>query len=143
MRHIIFAVVWAAALAPAAPAIAAPPLHALLERLASAGNGEAAYHLGMLAHTGIGMPRDVKKAFAWFTKAAAAGDPLGAYKVGCFYAGQGEGVVADDPDMMLERTLPIKAASPKPFPGSGRRRRKASRWACLPSQPSRRGQRLH
>jgi TPR repeat protein len=105
MRQLIFAVTVTAALALGTPAIGASPLPARLAELASSGNAEAAYHLGMLAHTGTGMPRDAKKAFAWFTKAAALGDPLGAYKVGCFYAGQGEGLVAEDPEKALEYKL--------------------------------------
>lgn len=67
-----------------------------LERLAAQGNGEATYHLGMMYHTGSGVPEDHSKAFAAFQKAAALGDPLAAYKVGCYFAGQGEGVVEDD-----------------------------------------------
>ncbi|WP_375421807.1 tetratricopeptide repeat protein [uncultured Sphingomonas sp.] len=104
MRYLTLAVAVTATSAIGAPVVAGPPLHAQLESLARMGNAEAAYHLGMLAHTGTGGPRDAKKAFAWFTKAAAAGDPLGAYKVGCFYAGQGEGVV----DVAPERALKYK-----------------------------------
>lgn len=90
----------------AGPATAAQPtLSARLTSLAETGHAEAAYHLGMLSQTGTGVPRDPKRAFAWFTKAADAGDPLGAYKVGCFYAGQGAGVVADDPDKALRYKL--------------------------------------
>ena len=68
-----------------------------LEALALQGNPEALYHLGMIHHVGLeGVARDPRRAFDYFRRAAEAGDPLGAYKVGCFYAGQGDGVVAAD-----------------------------------------------
>ena len=64
--------------------------------LANKGDAEAQYHVGMMYNTGIGTQRDSKQAFEWFQKAAASNDPLGAYKLGCYYDGQGAGVVASD-----------------------------------------------
>ncbi len=74
-----------------------------LEKLAEAGDAEALYHLGMFHHMGVGMPRDQQKALAYFRRAAAAGDPLAAYKLGCFYAGQDEVLPID-----MERALANK-----------------------------------
>ncbi len=77
-----------------------------LEVLAADGEAEAAYHLGMIYHLGLeGVERDLRRAFDYFTIAAEGGDPLGAYKVGCFYAGQGEGVVEDDAELALRYKL--------------------------------------
>ena len=73
-------------------------LIASLEKLATANNAEAVYHLGMAYQTGSGVAEDHAKALAAFRRAAALGDPLGAYKLGCYYAGQGEGLVAPDED---------------------------------------------
>jgi TPR repeat protein len=66
-----------------------------LEALANAGNAEARYHLGMLYNNGIGVAQDNRRALALFREAAAAGDPLAAYKVGCYHAGQ-FGILAPD-----------------------------------------------
>ena len=91
------------------PASAAAPtsdgLVNSLERLAAEKNAEAIYHLGMMYHTGSGLPMDHAKAFAAFQRAAALGDPLAAYKLGCYYDGQGEGVVEDDADKALTYKL--------------------------------------
>ena len=64
--------------------------------LANKGNAEAQYHVGMMHNNGIGTPQDPKQAFEWFQKATAGNDPLGAYKLGCYYAGQFPGVVPTD-----------------------------------------------
>jgi TPR repeat protein len=86
-----------AAVALAAPAAAQPAdLPARLEALAARGHAEAAYHLGMLYNNGIGVTRDNRRAFALFRTAAAGGDPLAAYKVGCYFADQFPGVVPPD-----------------------------------------------
>ena len=61
--------------------------------LADKGDAEAQYHVGMMYNNGIGTTQDTKQAFAWFQKATAGNDPLGAYKLGCYYDGQGVGVV--------------------------------------------------
>lgn len=63
-------------------------LNSRLEQLAERGNGEAQYHLGMIYWTGEGVAKDAGKAIAYFEQAAASGDPLGAYKMGCLYDGQ-------------------------------------------------------
>jgi hypothetical protein len=73
--------------------------------LADKGDAEAQYHVGMMHNNGIGTPRDPKQAFAWFQKSAASSDPLGAYKLGCYYDGQGAGIVALDPNEALKHKL--------------------------------------
>ena len=73
--------------------------------LANKGDAEAQYHVGMMYNNGIGTQKDIKKAFEWFQKSAAANDPLGAYKLGCYYDGQGAGVVATDLDEALKFKL--------------------------------------
>jgi TPR repeat protein len=89
-----------------APALAAGKLETRLTELSQSGSAEAAYHLGMLYHLGLdGAGKDPRKAFALFKQAAERGDPLGAYKLGCFYDGQGEGVVENDPKLALKYKL--------------------------------------
>ena len=73
--------------------------------LADKGDAEAQYHVGMMHNNGIGTQKDPKQAFVWFQKAAAANDPLGAYKLGCYYAGQFAGVVATDANEALKYKL--------------------------------------
>jgi uncharacterized protein len=73
--------------------------------LANKGDAEAQYHVGMMYNNGIGTQRDLRQAFEWFQKAAASNDPLGAYKLGCYYDGQGEGVVASDSNEALKYKL--------------------------------------
>ena len=73
--------------------------------LANKGDAEAQYHVGMMYNNGIGTQRDIKQAFEWFQKATASNDPLGAYKLGCYYDGQGEGVVANDTSEALKYKL--------------------------------------
>lgn len=75
-----------------------------LEQLASHGNGEALYHLGMSYWTGTGVKKDVPKAVGYFEHATAAGDPLGAYKLGCLYNGQ-DNVLDRDPVKALKYKL--------------------------------------
>ena len=85
-----------------------PDLARKLTEAAAQGSAEASYHLGMLYNNGIGVEQDAKVAFTHFLKAAEGGDPLGAYKAGCYYAGQfGDAVPADE-----ERALAwkVKAA---------------------------------
>ena len=94
----------AAAIASAAPA-QAPGLAPKLEALAREGSAEAKYHLGMLYNNGIGVPADPRKAFQYFMAAAEAGDALGAYKVGCYHAGQFGDVVAVDEALALKFKL--------------------------------------
>jgi TPR repeat protein len=73
--------------------------------LANKGDAEAQYHVGMMHNNGIGTPQDPKQAFEWFQKSAASDDPLGAYKLGCYYDGQGAGIVALDPNEALKHKL--------------------------------------
>ena len=71
-------------------------LAAALQTLADEGEAEASYHLGMMRLLGIGGPKDAKAAFDLFRNAAEKGDPLGAYKLGDFYARADNGVVTPD-----------------------------------------------
>jgi uncharacterized protein len=73
--------------------------------LADKGDAEAQYHVGMMYNNGIGTQKDPRQAFAWFQKSAASNDPLGAYKLGCYYAGQFEGVVPFDANEALKYKL--------------------------------------
>ena len=73
--------------------------------LANKGNAEAQYHVGMMHNNGIGTQQDPRQAFEWFQKAAASNDPLGAYKLGCYYDGQGAGIVASDSNEALKYKL--------------------------------------
>lgn len=73
--------------------------------LAEKGDAEAQYHAGMMNNNGIGTAQDLRQAFAWFQKAAAADHPLGAYKLGCYYDGQGVGIVAVDEREALKYKL--------------------------------------
>ena len=92
------------AAAPAAPEGSA--LVPKLEALAASGNGEAAYHLGMIHHLGLsGAEKNPAKALEQFRLAAERGDALGAYKLGCFYAGQGDGAVRPDSALALHWKL--------------------------------------
>ncbi len=88
------------------PARAASELGSRLTAMSAAGNGEAAYHLGMLYHMGLaGVPKDARKAFGLFKLAAERGDPMGAYKYGCYFDGQGEGIVKSDPAAAMKYKL--------------------------------------
>src|SRR5688572_2489664 len=73
--------------------------------LANKGDAEAQYHVGMMYNNGIGTQKDPRQAFEWFQKSAASNDPLGAYKLGCYYAGQFAGVVTPDADEALKYKL--------------------------------------
>lgn len=73
--------------------------------LANKGNAEAQYHVGMMHNNGIGTQQDPRQAFEWFQKSAASSDPLGAYKLGCYYAGQFAGVVTPDSNEALKYKL--------------------------------------
>jgi len=73
--------------------------------LANKGVAEAQYHAGMMYNNGIGTQKDPKQAFEWFQKSAASNDPLGAYKLGCYYAGQFAGVVTPDANEALKYKL--------------------------------------
>ena len=73
--------------------------------LANKGDAEAQYHVGMMHNNGIGTQQDPRQAFEWFQKSTASGDPLGAYKLGCYYAGQFAGVVPSDSNEALKYKL--------------------------------------
>jgi uncharacterized protein len=73
--------------------------------LANKGDAEAQYHVGMMYNNGIGTQQDLRQAFEWFQKSTASNDPLGAYKLGCYYDGQGAGIVAFDADEALKYKL--------------------------------------
>lgn len=73
--------------------------------LANKGDAEAQYHVGMMYNNGIGTQKDAKQAFEWFQKSAAFNDPLGAYKLGCYYDGQGAGVIKPDSNKALKYKL--------------------------------------
>ncbi|MBC3833141.1 sel1 repeat family protein [Undibacterium amnicola] len=64
-----------------------------LSALASGGNAEIKYNLGMFLNNGIGTARDNKAAFQYFSEAAESGHELASYKVGCYLAGQFPGTV--------------------------------------------------
>jgi len=93
-------------LAPAPSLAAGQPLTQKLTVLADAGGGEASYYLGMLYHLGMdGVAKDPRKAVALFKQAADRNDPLGAYKYGCYFDGQGEGMVEPDAKLALRYKL--------------------------------------
>lgn len=73
--------------------------------LANTGDAEAQYHVGMMYNNGIGTQKDPSQAFGWFEKSTAANDPLGAFKLGCYYAGQFAGVVKTDENKALKYKL--------------------------------------
>jgi TPR repeat protein len=106
MRRLWTAFLFAALAAAPLPAVAqSPQLAAGLARLAAAGNAEAQYHLGMLYNNGLGVTKDPARALALFQKSAAGGDPLGAYKLGCYYDGEFPGVGRFDPAEALRQKL--------------------------------------
>lgn len=82
----------------------ADTFHAMVA-LADKGDAEAQYHAGMMNNNGIGTGQDLRQAFAWFQKAAASDHPLGAYKLGCYYDGQGAGIVPLDENEALKYKL--------------------------------------
>jgi uncharacterized protein len=85
-------------------------LVASLRTMSAEGNAEAAYHLGMMRHLGIGGVKDDKAAFELFKQAADAGDPLGAYKLGDYYAkGDNDQVVPDGAEALRLKTVAAEA----------------------------------
>lgn len=76
-----------------------------MEVIALSGNPEAQYHLGMFYNNGIGTSKNIEKAFEMFQKSSTGGDPLGSYKLGCYYSGQGEGVVEKDQNKAFKYKL--------------------------------------
>ena len=76
------------ALVCCSPANAESALVQDLQELAAEDNSEALYHLGMIYLLGDGVETDQEKAVNYFRQSASLGDPLAAYKLGCFYDGQ-------------------------------------------------------
>lgn len=70
--------------------------------LAQHGDAEAQYHVGMFYNNGIGTSKNIPHAFEWFQKSSSSNNPLGAYKVGCYYSGQGRGYIDVDHAKALE-----------------------------------------
>jgi len=64
-----------------------------LSALADQGHALALYQAGMMLNNGIGTPKQPALAFKRFEAGAEKGDPLAAYKLGCYHAGQFAGVV--------------------------------------------------
>lgn len=84
---------------------ASGPLARLLP-LAQAGDAAAQYHVGMIYNNGLfGTASDPAVAFTWFKKSADGKDPLGAYKMGCYFAGQFPGVTPLDRKEALRHKL--------------------------------------
>lgn len=84
------------------------PLFKKITEMANAGEAEAAYHLGMLYRSGIGVDPDPKEALRWFKIAANKNDSLAAYELGAFYSGKYEDIEASDPEEVF-RTLKTAA----------------------------------
>lgn len=82
--------------AVAAESLSREAMFTKMSALASTGNADIRYNLGMFLNNGIGTARDNQAAFGHFSDAAAAGHALAAYKVGCYLAGQFPGVVPVD-----------------------------------------------
>ena len=68
----------------------------LATTLANTGNASAQYNLGMMYNNGVGTSKDQVKAFDLFLKATQGGDPLGAFKLACYYDGQAPNAVKRD-----------------------------------------------
>ena len=81
-----------------------------LTALAEKGSAAAQYNVGMFHNNGIGTAKDPRTAFRWFERAAAGGDALGHYKVGCYYAGQFPGAVeVDEAKALTAKTVAAEA----------------------------------
>ena len=76
-----------------------------LSELAEKGNAQAQYNLGMMLNNGIGTSKNPSLALQWFEKSAQAGDPLAAYKLGCYYGGQFKDAVAVNMEKALQYKL--------------------------------------
>lgn len=81
-----------------------------LTALGERGSAAAQYNVGMFHNNGIGTAKDPRAAFRWFERAAAGGDALGHYKVGCYYAGQFPGAVeVDEAKALTAKTVAAEA----------------------------------
>jgi len=76
-----------------------------VSELAEKGDALAQYNLGMMLNNGIGTAKNPSLALQWFEKSAQAGDPLAAYKAGCYYSGQFKDTVAVDSEKSLQYKL--------------------------------------
>jgi len=85
----------------------AEPLVEAVRRQAMAGTVEAVFLIGTAYDEGLGVAEDAAAAFAWFSKAGAAGHTLAEHNLGNAYAA-GRGVAAD-PALAVEWWL--KAAA--------------------------------
>jgi len=82
-----------------------------LTALGERGSAAAQYNVGMFYNNGIGTAKDPRAAFRWFQRAAAGGDALGHYKVGCYYAGQFPGAVeVDEAKALAAKTIAAEAS---------------------------------
>jgi TPR repeat protein len=108
MRPIVIALLLLAAPA-CARAEGDPNLVGKLERLAATGNAEALYHLGMSYQTGTGVTQDHQKALTHFRRAETLGDPLAAYKIGCFYAEQDDVLTPDEDQALRYKSIAANA----------------------------------
>jgi uncharacterized protein len=113
MKRFVIAAAAILAIAATKPVPKKPDRAALvasLRTMSAEGNAEAAYHLGMMRHLGIGGVKDDKAAFDLFKQASDAGDPLGAYKLSDYYAKADNGQVAPDKAEVLRlRTIAADA----------------------------------
>ncbi len=73
--------------------------------LAQKGEAEAQYHVGMMYNNGLGTQKSPREALKWFQKSAASGFALAHYKVGCYYDGQGAGIVEQNMEKALGHKL--------------------------------------
>lgn len=76
-----------------------------LSELAERGEPNAQYHLGMMLNNGTATQQDLPRALHWFTKSYESGNPLAAYKLGCYYGGQFPGLVPVDEQRSLQYKL--------------------------------------
>jgi uncharacterized protein len=110
MMRIAKLAVAGATLAACAPASSqSDGLSQRLAVLARGGNAEAAYHLGMLYNNGVGVSQDNSRALEFFRAAAERGDPLAAYKVGCYYAGQFGVITPDEGEALRYKLIAAEA----------------------------------
>ena len=77
----------------------------LATKLANTGNASAQYNLGMMYNNGVGTPKNQLKAFDLFLKSTQGGDPLGAFKLACYYGGQAPKAVAYDAELSFKYYL--------------------------------------
>lgn len=115
MKRIALLALAPLALAATTPAPSPQPLDKALlagqlSALSEKGSAEATYHLAMMKHLGIGGAKDEKAAFELFRKAAEAGDPLAAYKLGDYYARPDNGfVIPDKAEALKLKTVAAEA----------------------------------